>query len=177
MKYLGNRNFFMNLFKLKFLPFGVKAFVDIDLKIYINSLFHRFNEDINENNKKIIFKAALKIIIIHEIIYILKHLKENDCLNNISKTSRKREEREMLINYLFGKTVIKRINLDEAKKLNNFDFWNDINKLREIFKEDDLLEKEESNNKNIDYIDLYFTEEEGEDENFEEDEDIGIDID
>ena len=87
----------------------------------------------------------------------------------------------MLINYLFGKPVIKRINLDEAKKINNLNYWKDVEELRKIFQKDnDLEEKDELNVKTIDHIDLYFTEEDVDDEDIkldESDEDIGIDID
>ena len=154
------------------MPFGVKAFVNYNLKIFINSLFYEFNENITKGNKTIIFKAALKIIIIHEIMHILKYLKNNANFNSIPKTPRDREGGKMLINYLFGKPVIKRINLDEAKKINDLNYWKDVEELRKIFQKDnDLEEKDELNVKTIDHIDLYFTEEDVDDE------DIGIDID
>ena len=181
MKYLEDSIFFTNLFRLKFLPFGVKAFVNYNLKIFINSLFYEFNENITKDNKTIIFKAALKIIIIHEIMHILKYLKNNANFNSIPKTPRDREGGKMLINYLFGKPVIKRINLDEAKKINDLNYWKDVEELRKIFQKDnDLEEKDELNVKTIDHIDLYFTEEDVDDEDIkldESNEDIGIDID
>ena len=181
MSYLENNIFFINLFRLKFLPFGIKAFVNYNLKIFINSLYYELSKNINETNKKIILKAALKIIIIHEIIHILKYLKINASFNQMPNTPREREGGEMLINYLFGKPVIKRINLEEAKKINNLDFWKNVDNLRKIFQKDtELLENDESNYKNIDYIDLYLIEEDIDDENMSEslsDEDIGIDID
>jgi len=181
MKYLEDSIFFTNLFRLKFLPFGVKAFVNYNLKIFINSLFYEFNENITEDNKKIILKAALKIIIIHEIVHILKYLKNNVNFNAIPKTPRDREGGKMLINYLFGKPVIKRINLDEAKKINDLNYWKDVDELRKIFKNNnDLKEKDELNVKTADHIDLYFTEEDSDDEYIqleEIDDDIGIDID
>ena len=87
----------------------------------------------------------------------------------------------MLINYLFGKPVIKRINLDEAKKINDLNYWKDVDELRKIFKNNnDLKEKDELNVKTADHIDLYFTEEDSDDEYIqleEIDDDIGIDID
>ena len=181
MKYLEDSIFFTNLFRLKFLPFGVKAFVNYNLKIFINSLFYEFNENITEDNKKIILNAALKIIIIHEIVHILKYLKNNVNFNAIPKTPRDREGGKMLINYLFGKPVIKRINLDEAKKINDLNYWKDVDELRKIFKNNnDLKEKDELNVKTADHIDLYFTEEDSDDEYIqleEIDDDIGIDID
>ena len=181
MKYLEDSIFFTNLFRLKFLPFGVKAFVNYNLKIFINSLFYEFNENITKDNKTIILKAALKIIIIHEIVHILKYLKNNVNFNAIPKTPRDREGGKMLINYLFDKPVIKRINLDEAKKINDLNYWKDVDELRKIFKNNnDLKEKDELNVKTADHIYLYFTEEDSDDEYIqleEIDDDIGIDID
>ena len=75
MDYLKDDIFFTNLFRLKYLPLGIKAFVNYNLKIFVNSLHYEFNENIEENHKNIIFRAAFKIIIIHEIIHILKYLK------------------------------------------------------------------------------------------------------
>ena len=183
MEYLKDDIFFINLFRLKYLPLGIKAFVNYNLKIFVNSLHYEFNENIDENNKNIIFRAALKIIIIHEIIHILKYLKNNIDFNNIPETPREREGGKMFINYLFGMPVIKSINLEQAKKINNINFWEDVEILRKIFpKEDKLIEKDKSYNNSVDHVDLYFTEEDIEDENLktekkDENIDIGIDID
>ena len=173
--------FFVNIFRLKYLPFGIKAFVNYNLKIIINSLYYEFNENINENNKIIIFRAALKIIIVHEIMNILKYLKKNANFKEMTSTPRERESGKMLINYLFGTPTIKSIDLEKAKKINDINYWNDINLLKTIFHEKkESFEKSESYNKNIDHIELYFIEEDNEDENMkkgENNEDIGIDID
>ena len=72
--------FFINIFRLKYLPFGIKAIVNYNLKIIVNSLYYKFNKNITENNKKIIFKATLKILIIHEIMNILKYMKNKESL-------------------------------------------------------------------------------------------------
>ena len=84
-------------------------------------------------------------------------------------------------NIIFGKPVIKRINLEEAKKINNIIYWGDIEKLKTIFKEEDeLSEIEEAERKISDHVDLYFTGEEIEDRDIKVDNiynDIGIDID
>ena len=133
MEKLNDNLFFINLFRLKYLPFGIKAFVNYNLKIIVNSLYYKFNENIVENNKKIIFKAALKILIIHEIMHILKYLKNEISFNEMPKTPRNREASKMLINYLFGKPTIKSINLDEAEKINDCNNWKDITKLQKYF--------------------------------------------
>ena len=180
MDKLSDNLFFINLFRLKYLPFGIKAFVNYNLKIIVNSLYYKFNKDINENNKKIIFKAALKILIIHEIMHILKYLKNEANFDEMPKTPRNREAGKMLINYLFGRPTIKSINLDEAEKINDCNNWKDINKLNKIFPNDNEQVEKKSINKNEDCLDLYFTEDDIEEENIKKIkvyEDIGIDID
>ena len=181
MNYLNDSCFFMNLFRLKFLPFGVRALVNYNLKIIFNPLYYEFNENINENNKKIVFRAALKIIIVHEMVHILKYLKNDANFNEMPGTPRDREAGKMLINYLFGKPVIKRINLEEAKKINDIKYWDDIEKLKTIFQEEDeLSEIVKAKRKISDHVDLYFTGEEIEDNYIKVDNiynDIGIDID
>ena len=180
MEKLNDNLFFINLFRLKYLPFGIKAFVNYNLKIIVNSLYYKFNESISENNKKIIFKAALKILIIHEIMHILKYYKNEISFNEMPKTPRNREADKMLINYLFGKPTIKSINLDEAEKINDCNNWKDITKLQKIFPNDNEPIENNSIIKNVDCLDLYYTEDDIEDNNIKKVkiyEDIGIDID
>ena len=88
----------------------------------------------------------------------------------------------MLINYLFGIPVIKCITLEEAKKINNITYWDDVEKLQTIFqKENELSERDENERKISDHVDLYFTGEEIEDDDDRIVDniynDIGIDID
>ena len=180
MEKLSDSLFFINLFRLKYLPFGVKAFVNYNLKIIVNSLYYKFNKHIKENNKIFIFKAALKILIIHEIMHILKYLKNEVNFNDMPKTPREREAGKMLINYLFGIPTIKSINLDEAKKINDIENWNDINLLKKIFINENQPIENKSFVKKVDCLDLYFTEDDNEDESIKKVkiyEDIGIDID
>ena len=180
MEKLSDSLFFINLFRLKYLPFGVKAFVNYNLKIIVNSLYYKFNKHIKENNKIFIFKAALKILIIHEIMHILKYLKNEVNFNDMPKTPREREAGKMLINYLFGIPTIKSINLDEAKKINDIKNWNDINLLKKIFINENQPIENKSFVKKVDCLDLYFTEDDNEDESIKKVkiyEDIGIDID
>ena len=168
MKLLKDFNFFRDLFRLKFLPKGIRAYVDSNMKILINPLYYEFNQNIQNKNKKIILEAVFKILIVHEIMHILKFMKNNINFGEIPKTPRDREAGEMLINYLFGFPVIKNISLDEAKKINNINSWEKIEELRTIFKENLLTAKENNkiqstinyNNNNIDHIDhisLYYT--------------------
>ena len=113
-------------------------------------------------------------------MHILKFLKNDANFNEMQKTPRKREAGKMLMNYLFGIPTIKSINLEEANKLNDIQNWTDVNLLRKIFHKDNELIEKKSFNKNIDYLDLYFTEDDIDDENIKKVkvyEDIGIDID
>ena len=114
-------------------------------------------------------------------MHILKFLKNEVSFNQIPKTPRKREAGKMLINYLFGILTIKSITLEEANKINDINTWGDINLLRNIFHKDNEPIKKEFVVKNIDYLDLYYTEDDIEDEEnikkVKEYEDIGIDID
>ena len=76
MKEMENPIFFMNLFRLKYLPYKIRGITNSNLKIIVNSLYYEFNKNINDNNKRIILSAALKIIIVHEVMDILKYLKK-----------------------------------------------------------------------------------------------------
>ena len=182
MNYLSDSSLFMNLFRLKFLPFDIRAFVNYNLKIIFNPLYYAFNDNIKDSNKKIIFKAAFKIIIVQEIVHILKYLKKDVDFNEMPLTPREREGGKKVINFLFGIPVIKSITLEEAKKINNISYWDDVEKLQTIFqKENELSEIDEKERKISDHVDLYFTGEEIEDDDERKDDniynDIGIDID
>ena len=182
MDLLKDGLFFINLFRLKYLPLGIKAFVNYNLKIFVNSLHYEFNKNIDENNKNIIFRAALKIIIIHEIIRVLKYLKKSVNFNNIPKTPRDREGGKMFINYLFNMPVIRSINLEQAIKINDIKSWNDVEILRKIFpNKNELAKINKSYNNNIDHVDLYLAEDDIEEKEKKKkeklNEDIGIDID
>ena len=113
-------------------------------------------------------------------MHILKYLKNEASFNEMPKTPRNREAGKMLINYLFGIPTIKSINLEEAKKINDTKNWNDTSILKKIFHDDSEVLENESISKNVDYLDLYFTEDDIEDESIKKIkiyEDIGIDID
>ena len=84
----------------------------------------------------------------------------------------------MIINYLFGKPVITRITLEEAVKINNIKYWDDVNSLRVIFSSEEYLQKSgEKIKENIDHIDLYITEEDQEDQKCNDSYDNDLDID
>ena len=93
-------------------------------------------------------------------------MKKDVNFNNILETQREKECGKMFINYLFGIPVIKSINLDQAIKINDIKSWDDVKILRKIFpKKNESLDYNKLYNKNIDHVDLYFTEEDIEDEN------------
>ena len=180
MKEMKNPVFFMNLFRLKYLPYKIRGITNSNLKIIVNSLYYEFNKNINDNSKRIILSAALKILIVHEVVHILKFLKNNTDFGKLPRTPRKRENGKMIIYYLFGKPIINRITLEEATKINNIKYWNDVNSLRLIFSsEEDLSKNERKIKENLDHIDLYITEEDQEDEkrNDSIDNDNDLDID
>ena len=113
-------------------------------------------------------------------MHILKYLKNEISFNEMPKTPRNREVGKMLINYLFGKPTIKSINLDEAEKINDCNNWNDITNLQKIFPNDNEPIENNSIIKNVDCLDLYYTEDDIEENNIKKIkiyEDIGIDID
>jgi len=181
MNKMENSTFFINLFRLKYLPLGIRAITNFNLKIIINSLYYEFNDNICDINKKIILKAVFKVLIIREIMHILKYLKNDANFKDIphTHTPREREGGKKLINYLFGKPTIKRINLQEAEKINNIKNWENVNYLRTIFPYEEVLTKKDDEifKKNIDYIYLYFTGDELDDEIKRDSLDFDIDID
>ena len=62
---------------------------------------------------------------------ILKYMKNEVIFNQIQETSEENEKK--LINYLFGISNIKSINLEEAKKINDINNWNGVGILKNIF--------------------------------------------
>ena len=179
IKKLENKDFFYNLFILKYLPYKIRAVTDINLKVSINLLFYEFNDNIEENDKKEILKAYFKIIILHEIAYLLKYCKKNSNYDNIPSTPNNKEGGKMFINYLFGLPTINEINLEQAKKINNLNNWENVKELRKIFnKKISESEKPGDINKEKKYVKFYLSEK---DESFDDfgrtdPNEIGIDI-
>ena len=170
MKLLKNFNFFKNLFRLKFLSKGIRSYTDSNLKIILNSLYYKFNENIKNESKIIILKAVLKILFVHEILHVLKFMKKNANFDNKPTTPRKKESGENLINYLFGTPSIRRIYINEALKIDDINNWKEIDNLKNIFNHEELTMEEKDNaldkkDKIDDHIDLYLT---GENLNIEE---------
>ena len=97
-------NWFKNLIIFKYLSPKKRAFVSPYMRIILNPLFIEFSDSL-KNKTKIrseILQAYLIIIIIHEIIDLLKFMKEKFTFQNIFSTPKDKEGEEVLINFLFG---------------------------------------------------------------------------
>ena len=109
--------------------------------------------------KKIILKAYLTIILIHEVVHLLKFFKDTFGFKNVSGTPKEKgkEGREVFIEYLFGIGKIRNINYDQAEKIIDFKNWDNYTNLHNIYGDND--NKTEGNfkdNSNY-YINFYDT--------------------
>jgi hypothetical protein len=164
-KFCENKNWFFNLIRYKFLPSGKRAFVNENLKIFLNPLYIHVtkvidaNKEEDINNLKKILTSYLIIIFIHEIIHLLKFVKAKeeglkyDDLSKLPSTPQQKDGGEVFINYLFKKPIINEITLAQSEKLLDINNWNDINKLYEIFDKNNCNE----NNKSIMSIKFYLS--------------------
>ena len=147
-KLCEDKNWFFNLIRYKSLPLGKRAFVNENLKIFLNPLYIHVTKviDMNEKNEfndlEKILTSYLIIIFIHEIIHLLKFIKakkdkkEYNDLSHLPSTPKQKEGGEVFINYLFKKPIINRISLEQCEELLNLENWNDSNKLYKIFEKD-----------------------------------------
>ena len=96
----SDKKWIKNLIIFKFLPKKKRAFVNPYMRIIINPLFIKISEPLKRDKKKRmeIFKAYLNIILIHEIIHLLKFLKESFSYNNIPQTPKKKKAAKFLYN-------------------------------------------------------------------------------
>jgi hypothetical protein len=99
----------------------------------INPTHFFLGKDINdENEKKLILKGYLMIILLHETEHFFRLLdKENK--NVFSFKPREKEEGIILIKYLFDVESINHINKEHATKILNIDNWKNHNELKKIF--------------------------------------------
>ena len=124
------------------------------MKIFINPILD-FSDIVKKNDiqRKNILKAALIILLIHEVSHLLKFYPiENIYPKEIPTTPKGRENNQCLIFYLFGKSIIKKINNEQASLINDIKIWDNLEKLKDIFRE----EKEISNYK-LGELDLCIT--------------------
>ena len=102
-------------------------------KIVINPTHFFLGKDINdENEKKLILKGYLMIILLHETEHFFRLLdKENK--NVFPFTPREKEGGRMFIKYLFDVESINHINEEHATKILNIDNWKNHDELKKIF--------------------------------------------
>ena len=158
-----DRNWFLNIIKFKWLPRGIRAYVDKNLRIFINPLFISFTEELfneKKNNSEIIkeiLTSYLLIIIIHEMINLLKYIKDGNLEHSyesyfdLPDTPKGKEGGKFFIYYLFNTPVINKINYYQAKLINDTSNWEDINKLYQIFDKEEIKKNEKKNDKSTYY--------------------------
>lgn len=118
----------------KLLPSSDRAYTIKKLKKIVINPTHFFpGKDIkDENEKKLILKGYLMIILLHETEHYFRLLdKENN--NVFSVTPREKEGGRMFIKYLFDVESINHINEEHTKKLFNINNWKNHDKLKSIF--------------------------------------------
>ena len=152
--YSKEPTFLIKLIIFKDLPKGKRSFVNQIPKIFLSTLFIQVNNEpcknnINEylNNLKIIISAYLIIILIHEIINLLKFIKDKqdkkvyESISDLPLTPKGRDGGKVFINYLFQKHLINEITINQANKILDINNWKNIKNLNKIFvnPEDDLI--------------------------------------
>ena len=155
MGFINNdKYFFSKLFILKYLPKYKRAFVDPNMRIIINPLYFELSDSLDEKKRNEIFKAYLFIIILHEIVHLVKFMKEKSFkYSNIPQTPKRKEGGKMFINYLFNIPMICSINYKQALEVNKPENWNKPELLSNIFKEQRKWYEENKKDK-IEDIDL-----------------------
>ena len=168
LKLLGyikeDKNCLRKLIIFKYLPKYKRSFVFPLMRIILNPLYIESSDLLrnDEDKRKMILKAYLNIILIHEIIHLLKYLKETFTTKNIPGTPKKKEGEEVFIKYLFGISKISNISYEQATKINDFKNWENIEQLHKIYEgieENNQNEKKNrlNNNDSNYYIKFYNT--------------------
>ena len=153
MEYYKNKKWFEKIIIFKYLPNGFRAFVNQTMLIAVNPLFIKQSNLLKNNfdkKRKILF-SYLIILFIHEIIHILKFMKKKKFkeLNELPLTPKSKEGGKILINYLFGKPVIKKINEEQAEKILDINNWNNLDNLKNIFSAENEEKNEDKDMKDI----------------------------
>ena len=154
MNFINNKkDFFSKLFIFKYLPKYKRAFVDPNMRIVISPIYFELSESLDEKKRDEIFRAYLLIIILHEIIHLVKFMKEKSVsYKNIPQTPKRKEGGKMFINYLFKTPMIYSINYKQASMINKPENWNKPELLSDIFKEQNEWYENNKKNKNEDII-------------------------
>ena len=153
MEYYKNKKWFEKIIIFKYLPNGFRAFVNQTMLIAVNPLFIKQSNLLKNNfdkKRKILF-SYLIILFILEIIHILKFMKKKKFkeLNELPLTPKSKEGGKILINYLFGKPVIKKINEEQAEKILDINNWNNLDNLKNIFSAENEEKNEDKDMKDI----------------------------
>ena len=141
----SNFELLKKLIRIKVLAYKIPAVTGPSMKIFINPILD-FSDIAKEDEmqRKNILKSALIILLIHEVSHLLKFYPiKNIYPKELPTTPKGRENSQCLIFYLFGKSIIKNINNDQASLINDIKSWDNLEKLKGIFEE----EKEISNYK------------------------------
>ena len=165
----NDKNWLKNKVLFKNLPKYKRAIVNPLMRILVNPLYIEISELLKKDTdkRKIILKAYLIIILIHEIIHLLKFFKEKFSFEFIPNTPKNKEGGEVFIEYLFGIAKIKNISLEQANIINEPNNWNDILNLHQIF-ENEIVVREEKKEVNVNSgycINFYNTDLEEEEDN------------
>lgn len=142
------------LLRIKVLAYDIPALTGPSMKIFINPILD-FSDIAKKDDKqrKNILKAALKILLIHEVSHLLKFYPiENVYPKETPSTPKGRENGQCLIFYLFGKSVIKNISNEQALLINDIKVWDNLETLKDIFKEE-----KKKTNYNVGELDLCIT--------------------
>ena len=158
MKNVFNENFFKDRIIFSYLPASIKGFVSNVPKIVLNVcgnniITYKYKRDCDEF--KIILKALLVCVIIHELIHMCRRAKEDKIegpekiFENDPYTPKKEDKifggGKSLIYHIFGAFVINYINYNFAKVIIDANSWINNGKcLKEKYKElgDDNKKKE-----------------------------------
>ena len=163
MEKYNQKDWFKSIITYKYLPNGIRGFVNQTMVIAINPLFIKrsnlFAEKKNKDIKTKILSSYLIILLIHEIIHLLKFLKKEkfEKIEDLPSTPKGKEGGEMLINYLFGNPIITKIKEYQADKILDINNWNDLSKLHDIFTIENLNKHKDENSDNEYYISFYIT--------------------
>ena len=160
MEKYTQKDWFKSIITYKYLPNGIRGFVNQTMMIAVNPLFIKksnlFLEKENKDIKKKILSSYLIILLIHEIIHLLKFLKKSNFekIEDLPSTPNGKEGGEMFINYLFGNPIITKIKEYQSDKILDINNWKDLSKLRDIF-QINLNEHKDGNVDNEYYISFY----------------------
>jgi len=110
-----------------------------------------------------ILTSYLIIIIIHEIVHLLKFIKDEKLsttyrnFGDLPNTPKGKEGGQLLIYYLFQKSEISFINYEQSKLLNKPESWEDNNILYNIFVKEDFSIDDNNNENNLCFIKFYLS--------------------